>query len=189
MFLIELKTDIAGSAFDCLFRFADKGKQSQISRMKLKTDKDLSLAGYWLAKLAIQKVFGISMANINFEADECGKPYAAGYPDVHFNISHSGNTVICAVCDKPVGVDIQLMKARSFDSLAKRAFTEKEQDLFFSAPPDDRMEQFFRTWTAKESYIKYLGTGIGDLKKDIRDCVISTCRFSKDYIISVCAGQ
>ena len=157
--------------------------------MKMKRDKILSLTGYWLAKLAIQKVFGISMANINFEVEESGKPYAAGYPDVHFNISHSGNAVICAVCDKPVGSDIQLMKDRNFDLLAKRAFTEKEQEVFFSAPPDKRREQFFKTWTAKESYIKYLGTGIRDLKKEFENCTVRTYRFSKDYMVSVCTGR
>ena len=189
IFLIELKSDISDSAFDTLFLCADRNKQQQINRMKIKTDKDMSLTGYWLAKLAIKKVFGISIADIDFAVEESGKPYIIGYPDVHFNISHSGHIVVCAVCDKPVGVDIQLMKSRSFDRLAKRAFTDKEQKLFFSLPPDKRREQFFSTWTAKESYIKYLGTGVRDLKKDIENCRVSTYSYSNDYIISVCAGR
>lgn len=188
IFLVELKSDIADSAFDTLFCFTGQAKQEQINRMKMKPDKDLTLTGYWLAKLAIQKVFGISMADIKFEVEESGKPYTAGYPDVHFNISHSGRTVICAVCDKPVGIDIQLMKDRNFDILAKRAFTEKEQKLFFSLPPDRRRDQFFRTWTAKESCIKCRGTGMKDLKKDIDETyVVSTYRYSNEYMISVCS--
>ena len=55
IFLIELKSEITASAFNTLFCLADKGKQAQINRMKIKTDKDLSLTGYWLAKLGIQK--------------------------------------------------------------------------------------------------------------------------------------
>lgn len=190
IFLIELKSEIPDSAYDTLSLFADRKKQEQLNRMRIKTDKDLSLTGYWLAKLAIEKVFGIVMAAISFEVEESGKPYTAGYPDVHFNISHSGNAVICAVCDKPVGIDIQLMKERDFDRLAKRAFTEKEQALFFSLPPEKRREQFFKTWTAKESFIKYLGTGVKDLKKDIDEtCVVRTTRFSTNYMVSVCTGR
>ena len=189
IFLIELKSDISDPAFDTLFLCADRNKQQQINRMKIKTDKDMSLTGYWLAKLAIEKVFGVSMADISFEVDESGKPYTAGYPDVHFNISHSGSAVICAVCDKPVGIDIQLVKDRNFDLLAKRAFTEKEQKVFFSAQPDRRREQFFSIWTAKESYIKFSGAGVKDLKKDIdKSCVVRTYRFSNDYMVSVCTA-
>lgn len=190
IFAVELKSDIVDSAFDCLFRFADKNKQEQIKRMKIKSDKDLSLVGYWLAKLTIKKVFGIPLADIEFKIEESGKPYVAGYPDVHFNISHSGNIVLCALYDKPVGIDIQKMKDSNFELLAKRVFTEKEKEQFYSAPQDGRKAQFFRTWTAKESYLKFLGTGIKDFKKDIDgNCVVSTFSFLNDYTISVCSGR
>ena len=190
IFAVELKSDIADSVFDYLFRFADKDKQERINRMKMKSDKDLTLTGDILAKTAIKKVFGIPMADIKFRYGESGKPYAAGYPNIHFNISHSGSAVVCAVYDRPVGIDIQIMKNGDFDSLAKRVFTEKEQGLFFSAPQDVCQEQFYRIWTAKESYLKYLGTGIKDLKKDIDgSCAVSTCRFSNNYIISICTKR
>lgn len=189
IFAVELKSDIAESVFDYLFRFADKNKQERINRMKMKPDKDLTLAGDILAKAAIKKVFGIPIADIKFGYEESGKPYAAGLPDVHFNISHSGSIAICAVYDKPVGIDIQKMKNSDFNSLAKRVFTEKEQELFSRSAQDSRKEQFFRIWTAKESYIKYLGTGIKDLKTDIEYCVVNTYRFSNDYMISICTGR
>ena len=36
-----------------------------------------------------------------------GKPYFPAFPDFYYNISHSGSYVVCAVCDHPVGIDLQ----------------------------------------------------------------------------------
>lgn len=66
------------------------------------------LVGEILAKTAIKKTFGIDIAKQNFTYTGHGKPYLLNYPDVHFNISHSGEYVACAVADSPVGVDILL---------------------------------------------------------------------------------
>ena len=59
IFAVELKSNIADSVFDFLFRFVDKDKQERINRMKMKPDRDLTLTGDILAKTAIKKVFGI----------------------------------------------------------------------------------------------------------------------------------
>ena len=65
------------------------------------------LVGEILAKVVIKKTFGIDLTKQNFTYTEHGKPYLSDYSDVHFNISHSGEYVVCSVSDKPVGVDIQ----------------------------------------------------------------------------------
>ena len=42
---------------------------------------------------------------------EYGKPYLAS-GDLFFNLSHCGDMVVCAVCDREVGVDIQRIDYR-----------------------------------------------------------------------------
>ncbi|NLX92541.1 MAG: 4'-phosphopantetheinyl transferase superfamily protein [Clostridiales bacterium] len=187
VFAVELEQGIDASTFDFLLQFVQEGKREHIHKMKIKRDKDLSLTGDILAKLAIKKVFGIPFAEIKFDLTQAGKPYVFNRCDVHFNISHSGNRVVCAVHDKPVGIDIQKMKEPRLEALAKRFFTQKEQECFFSTPPDTRKVQFFKIWTAKESYIKFLGTGMKDVKKDIDEsCVIRTSLLFPDYVVSIC---
>ena len=43
--------------------------------------------------------------------EERGKPYFPGAPQYHFNLSHSGPFALCALSDRPVGVDIQVVQA------------------------------------------------------------------------------
>lgn len=90
-----------------------------------------------------------------------GKPTIAQFPDFHYNLSHSGDWVVIAWGKDPVGVDIQEFSAKSPDALARRYFAPEEQQYLFSKESEaERIEAFFQIFTAKESYVKYLGTGI-----------------------------
>lgn len=189
LFAIELKEAINNDTFNFLIQFTEQEKQDRIDKLKVRKDKDLSLTGDILAKHCIAKVFGIKFSDIQFKVSEFGKPYIADFPNVHFNISHSGDFVVCAVCDKPIGVDIQRMDDVDFASIAKHVFTVKEQIAFFAVEQDDKKAMFYKTWTAKESYIKFLGTGVRDLRKDIDEkCRVNTYRITTEYTLSVCTN-
>jgi len=188
IFAVELKESINSKTFDYLIQLVDKVKQESISKLKVKSEKDLSLVGDILARYAMKKAFCIPIDEIKFKIGEYGKPYVVECENVHFNISHSGNFVVCAVYNKPIGIDVQRMDDVDFDSIAKRAFTENEQVVYFSTPEEERKKQFYKTWTAKESYIKCLGTGIRDLGKDIPDdFLVDTFLLKLDYVVSVCS--
>lgn len=81
---------------------------------------------------------------------ENGKPYIDGNP-LYFSLSHSGKQGVIAVCDKPVGVDLELFKNKSH-SLMISGFPEEEQ----AEISDER--QFLMHWTAREAFIKMKGT-------------------------------
>jgi len=88
-----------------------------------------------------------------------GKPCFTDYPQVHFNLSHSGDYVCCAIGSEAVGVDIQ-KHVQIKEGLAKRFFTEEENRLLGSLETMAREELFFRMWSIKESYIKFTGQGM-----------------------------
>jgi phosphopantetheinyl transferase len=84
-----------------------------------------------------------------------GKPFIDGGP--HFSISHSGDWAVIAVCDSPVGFDIEAVApARDVAGIARRAFHPSER----CAAALGGLDMFYRIWTAKESYMKMLGRGI-----------------------------
>lgn len=91
-----------------------------------------------------------------------GKPYLPAEEDFHFNLSHSGTYVICAVDVVPIGVDIQKIDAKKGKQIAKRFFSKAEQDILEKAKEAEQETLFCRFWAAKESYLKYLGTGLKD---------------------------
>ena len=89
-----------------------------------------------------------------------GKPYLQDYP-LYFNLSHSGNYVVCAVSAREVGVDIQEYKKTDVERLARRFFSEEEQGILMACTNEkEQCKLFFRLWTRKEAYGKLTGEGI-----------------------------
>ena len=80
-----------------------------------------------------------------------------------FNLSHSGEFVMCAVCMGgdlaegkriQVGCDIQQI-GRAREHLAKRYFCGSEYEAVMSGKtPEERADIFYRYWVLKESFLK-----------------------------------
>ena len=89
-----------------------------------------------------------------------GKPEVSGLPGFRFNVSHSGRWVIVGVADGDIGIDVETVDADrpmpELVELARHVFTPDEQRLLASGDP----RVFYRLWTLKESYVKYLGLGL-----------------------------
>ena len=100
---------------------------------------------------------GIDPLGVSICEMEDGKPYLDGVRDFHFNLSHSGNLAICAVSSLPVGCDVQEITDVKLD-IARR-FTPEEYGKITALKGDMARDLLFRFWTAKESYIKAIGTG------------------------------
>jgi len=111
------------------------------------------LAGSALLDLALRQT-GCREQDAVYAFEDGGKPRIPALPGFHFSISHSGDTVILAVSDHPVGADVQQPRIVSV-ALQKRYFTQRE--LAASDP--------IRLWALKESYGKLTGEGIAVLGK------------------------
>lgn len=77
---------------------------------------------------------------------------------VNFSVSHSGDYWVCALGDVPLGVDIQKHKPCNTELIARRFYHPDEAVWVREKPITD----FFKIWTAKESYVKLTGEGITD---------------------------
>lgn len=86
---------------------------------------------------------------------EQGKPFFPDFLQHHFNLSHTGGLCLCALSEAgPVGVDIERVRPRR-PALPRYAMSEEEFSAF-----DGSWEDFYRIWTLKEAYCKYLGRSI-----------------------------
>lgn len=84
------------------------------------------------------------------------RPYLA--PDIDFNISHSGDFVMCAIGENiKLGVDIEQAKKFDFAALKNVMTDEQWEDIHQSPSP---MKAFYDYWTIKESVIKAEGEGL-----------------------------
>lgn len=91
-----------------------------------------------------------------------GKPVFADYPNFHFNLSHSGTLALCALSDRPVGTDIEVIRPRSA-KLPAYVFKGAEYDRFLALGGD--WNAFYILWTEKESIMKYTGEGLKALRR------------------------
>ena len=98
---------------------------------------------------------------------EKGKPYFDSevvgqndqqprWSDIHFSLSHSGDYSACAFHTKPVGLDLQVHRECRREAIARRFFHPAE----YAWLEKTGFEAFFQVWAAKESYVKYTGSGI-----------------------------
>jgi|GEM_PF-1268310 phosphopantetheinyl transferase len=96
------------------------------------------------------------------------KPYLLDFPNVHFNLSHSGDYLAVAVSTvSKVGIDIQLHRPVKALAIAKRYFHPEEYQALYQIP-EHYLPVFFEAWSAKEAYLKYQGVGLsGHLAKQI----------------------
>jgi len=97
---------------------------------------------------------GLSAVTVRREGE---KPCFVPDIGLFFSVSHSGSTWICAVSEQEVGIDIQKETGHNRERIAKRVFHPQEYAYLLENEFDD----FFSVWTAKESYVKFTGQGIG----------------------------
>lgn len=91
------------------------------------------------------------------ELDPACAPLAG---ELRFNLSHSGERALIVLSRVEVGADVERLKKRRTDDIARRFFTPGEQERLFALGPAQREEAFFRLWTCKEAFLKVTGEGL-----------------------------
>ncbi|MCM1328978.1 MAG: 4'-phosphopantetheinyl transferase superfamily protein [Ruminococcus sp.] len=137
------------------------GKLSEYRREKVNScrflkDKKLSLAAGMLLDSGLSQ-YGLREKDIKISLSEYGKPYLADYPDIHFNLSHSGEIALAVFAAAETGCDIE--KIQPFhNGTAERFFSPSEREFIVSSEDSDRA--FCRIWTLRESFSKAVGSGL-----------------------------
>ncbi len=155
--VIKIGAPIDERPFYFLIQFAPPEKKARILRQRIKQNADNMAVGAALAKYMVWKAFHIPTDKQNIAYGTHGKPYLRDHPNVHFNISHSGQYVVCAVADRPVGIDVQVIREYQPDVAARVCRRGKLAGIEAS---DDPAVEFTKLWTQKEANLKMLGYGI-----------------------------
>lgn len=130
-------------------------RQEKIDRFIFPKDKQLSLAA-GLAFQAGLADYGLREQQLTIAHHQNGKPYLPEYPELFFNIAHSGQLAICAFSSREIGADVEMMAPVDLE-LARRFFDNNEyRDIIVADCPS---EAFYDYWVLKESYLKATGLG------------------------------
>lgn len=181
-------------------------RQQRIHNMKQEKSRTQSMG----VGLLLQKVLALyHMQDSQVYVSEHGKPMIDG---LEFSLAHSGNLVICAISDKPVGCDVEKIREAP-KGVAERCFSDSELVYLSGFSGEEYDRAFFRLWTMKESYVKMTGEGLGvpfeayeviveqgnissardGCARVLRDGQVQDCRLSSfelpGHIISSCAEE
>lgn len=191
--------DLSEHEYKKWYSLMSEEKKKRVNRFRFQDDKKRTVVGEMLARKAFSEWCNVSVEDIIFDVTEYGKPFVKGL-SVEFNISHSADMVVCAINDKPIGIDIE--KIRPIDlSIAKRICTDEELNYIFNhIPPESDfsytentalLTRFFKIWTAKEAISKYLGKGISLSWSSIiqTEYLLYKKMANEDYIITICYGK
>ena len=184
-----------------LSRFLSLNKINKISKFRFDIDYNRSLYAELLVLMSLNKNFGLKVNSINILYNDAGKPYIKNYQNLNLSIAHSGSYVTVATSLFAVGIDIEVKSKINFQIISDRYFTEEEQSYIKSRT------DFYKVWTAKESYIKLRGVCLKDglryfslrengknrfiVKKNnlLTQYYIRCFENYKNHILSVCSEQ
>lgn len=140
-------------------RVTEKRKQ-KADRFRFEKDKRLCVGAELLLRETLKRA-GSGEIDLLTEEGAYGKPYLRNYPEIRFNLSHSGETVLCAVSDRETGCDIEEIRKLTNLEMMDRFFYRSEFEKIMSAGDEAaRAEMFYRFWTLKESFMKMKGLGM-----------------------------
>ena len=157
------------------YNLVSKNRQEKIDFYRFEKDKKLSAGAYLLLKKLLSEE---NITDPIFKTEKYGKAYISNHENIHFNISHSGKMVLCAISDKEVGADIEYIDPTIDLNIAKYYFYNSEYENIMNAK--NKSEEFFKYWVLKESYMKYTGLGM-NLQLDSFEIMIEdTIRLKND---------
>lgn len=190
LYFIELCKDDNFIRYECFIRLLSSERQLQIHKFRYDIDKKLSLFSDLFVRYLVCKAFDLNNANLRFGKNDFGKPYLVGFPDFHYNISHTRNAIAIGVSEIPIGVDIEKNKLADLE-IATRFFCKRELNYIISGN-EEQERLFYHIWTKKEAYIKWLGRGLSiplttfDVTDAEIEWLLNTIEIN-DYLISVCS--
>ncbi len=197
-------TDINNDNYQLLRNAVSEERRIRADRFHFINDSKRSVCAELLLQYSLFQAVGRLVKRV-IVYNEFGKPFMNHMYGFSYNLSHSGKWVAIAYGSTEVGIDIEEIQTGKED-IADKLFTEEEKSFIYTVTGKERTKRFTQIWTLKESYIKYLGTGLstrlnsfsvnaldgvvtnqnGKIQKKLR---LKSYLFDTDYYLSVCSME
>lgn len=146
-----------------LLSAAEKARSEEFSHFRARKNY---IASHGFLHSVLAYYLDCPASEIEFTQEEKGKPFILpelNPQQIQFNLSHSQNLAILAVCrEHAVGIDIECSQRDSdWSGIARRFFTPNEQQALFALPEAQQKNAFYQLWTRKEAHMKVTGLGLG----------------------------
>ena len=187
--MVYLDDNIAHFDFEAAWPLLSRQRQEQALQFRFEQERKQCAMAYFLLCKGLREEYGLTEPPL-FVYGETGKPYLPDHADIHFNISHCREAVVCVLSDRPVGVDIECVC--EYDaSLLDCTMSEAEKEEIVHSPHPDLA--FIRLWTRKEAVLKCSGRGLIDDMRHVLDErpaeLVTKTGPEGRYVYSICYGN
>ncbi|HHW36237.1 MAG TPA: 4'-phosphopantetheinyl transferase superfamily protein [Bacillales bacterium] len=131
-----------------LFKHNDRELRNKILLRRSTTEN--------LLKFLLEREYNI--VNSEFRRNNYGEPFLYKQ-NIKFSISYSENFIICVIGENDIGVDIEKITSIKISSFSNVLSFNEFQHIKRNQEKEQYTE-FYRVWTAKESYIKAIRRGL-----------------------------
>lgn len=143
--------------YERLVSTVDNERNVQINKLLQIDDKVRALLSRKLTEYAICHFANLSPYSLSFGKEQYGKPKLLSHPKLFFSVSHCDSWIVCAVDEKPIGLDIEKIENFDSDTLEFFCSTSECETIKASEWPE---LQYYKYWTIKESMLKLVGAGL-----------------------------
>ena len=154
----------------------------RIHKFVFQRDAKFALAGQLLIRYLLARAFQRKSSSFEIRRTDYGRPFVDTPEKFDFNLSHHYHLVcIAGTFDGQVGCDTMEYRVdaapresmESLTSLLRGEFTRNEYDYILHKSTDEktRFRHFYRLWCLKESYVKWLGLGVGFTLARMNFCI------------------
>jgi 4'-phosphopantetheinyl transferase len=122
-----------------------------------------SIASRGALRMLLGKYLDMPPEKIEFEKAPDHKPFVrnTGNARLHYNVSHSGDWILIAFGENPVGIDVEnIDHSFNFKEVLTTCFSADERGYIVSSAQPSA--SFYTLWTRKEAMIKATAKGIDD---------------------------
>ncbi|MEC2463031.1 4'-phosphopantetheinyl transferase superfamily protein [Bacillus cereus] len=156
---VNISEELSVNDFEELLSYVPLEKQKKIKSFLHFKDAKRTLVGEILVRSILGKQLSLKNKDINIYYNAYGKPYIK-IEGNYFNLSHSGDWVVCAFDSSPVGIDVEIIKLIDLSLVLSFFSTEEAEYVFSIKSQNEQINRFYDLWTLKESYIKAIGRGL-----------------------------
>ena len=150
--------------YNVLLSTLSTDEQKRAERFYFTHDRRRFVSSHAILRNILGGYLGIDATECQFHCGKYGKPELATAHNsvLRFNISHSEELAMYAITNNwEVGIDVEYVcPFKDAEHIARRFFSQQENELLDKVSVEMKQETFFRYWTCKEAVVKAMGDGL-----------------------------
>lgn len=175
--------DLAASPIERLATLLSADEIARANRFRFAIHRQRFIAARGILRLLLGHYLQTTPDDIEFKYSERGKPSLSESNQdsrLQFNLSHSQEYALFGFTyNHTIGVDLEyIRKISDAVNIARRFFSEREYKLIAEAADWEQPIKFCQLWTAKEAYLKAVGTGLTGSLSSV-EVALDRARFPK----------